>query len=116
MTETLQSDWALEMAKSVAVEMIKSTDTAGGKGTQRPPPSSPSPPGKIVSVDAEALSKSDDTSNGSGAPDNGLGGEVDQLDYVEGDGELGIVGIEGSESVRELEGAMSSTGAEEDRS
>lgn len=106
----------------MAVEMIKSTDTAAEEGTQRPPPSSPSPPGKTISVDTvdgESLSNSKDAavSNGSGgAPDIRLGGEVDLLDDAGGDGKLGIVDMEESESMRGCEGAMPSAGAEENRS
>ncbi len=56
LTETLKSDWALEMAKSVAVEMIKSTKKPNaaetGQGTPSPSPPSQSSPG--LSVEDEA--------------------------------------------------------------
>lgn len=118
LTETLKSDWALEMAKSVTVEMIKSTETAAGNGIHRQPPSSSSPTGKIISVDTgsdETLGVTDDppASSGSGAPDNRLGEVVDQLGDVDGGGEVRIIDVKASEGLREREDDMASAGAED---
>ncbi|CAN0002706.1 unnamed protein product [Scytosiphon promiscuus] len=68
LTETLKSDWALEMAKSTTVEMIKSTrDTAGKSRRKNPSPtSSRSSQGVLedagsvdVPVDSDGVSASD---------------------------------------------------------
>lgn len=56
LTNTLKSDWALEMAKSVAVEMIESTKkpNAAKTGQGMPPPSPPSRSSAGLSVEDEA--------------------------------------------------------------
>ena len=100
LTETLQSDWALEMAKSLTVEMIKSTKATPGRGKQTPP----SPVAKGISADAvgdeEASAGGSGVAfgggNGSGAPDDGLGEAVDELvEEGGGDGEVrtAVVGV-----------------------
>lgn len=85
LTETLQSDWALEMAKSVTVEMIKSTKAT----KQQQSPSSPPVEAKGVSEDAggeEGFAGSGGAAlvSGGSAPDTML---VDQLEEGGGDGE-----------------------------
>lgn len=56
MTETLKSDWALEMAKSVTVEMIKSTKKTNGAetGQNTPPAPSAQNSGRDASVEGGA--------------------------------------------------------------
>lgn len=120
MTNTLESDWALEMAKSVTVEMIKSSETASGKGTKRPLSSSSSPTVEAISVDTgndEALGDSDDapSSSRSSAADSRLGGVVDQKEDVGVNGEVRIVDTKASEGVEGREDAIASAGAEENR-
>lgn len=102
MTETLQSDWALEMAKSVTVEMIKSTKTTPARDKHKPSPSTP-PRTKGNSNpqdagDEEVPVGGGDASFGSGssAPDDRPGALVGELE----EGELrSAVGSE-SESSR----------------
>ncbi|CAM9484609.1 unnamed protein product [Pylaiella littoralis] len=120
LTNTLESDWALEMAKSVTVEMIKSSETASGKGTKRPLSSSSSPTVEAISVDTgndEALGDSDDapSSSRSSAADSRLGGVVDQKEDVGVNGEVRIVDTKASEGVEGREDAIASAGAEENR-
>lgn len=92
LSETLQSDWALEMAKSVTVEMIRSTKATPGGNRQKQSPSSP-PVTNNTSEDAEG----DEVPAGNGratfgsggsAPDGRPGVLVNQLEEGGGDGEV----------------------------
>eukprot|EP00903_Cladosiphon_okamuranus_P014064 g13072.t1 len=94
LTETLKSDWALEMAKSLAVEMIKSTKATPGRCKQKGSPSSP-PTAKSVSEgagDQEVPTGSSDASlgSGSGAPDGRLEVFADELEEGGGDREVRV--------------------------
>lgn len=95
LTETLKSDWALEMAKSVTVEMIKSTETTPGRRDKQKQPASSPPMAEGVSEDAggdeRVPSGGGDASFGSGSSAAGdrLGVVVvDELEEGGGDGEV----------------------------
>lgn len=93
LTETLESDWALEMAKSVAVEMIKSTKTTPGRDRQKqsasPPPTAKGASADVAGDERVPAGGSDASfDSGSSASDGRLGVVVDELE--EGGGEGGL--------------------------
>eukprot|EP00752_Nemacystus_decipiens_P004298 g3927.t1 len=83
LTETLKSDWALEMAKSVTVEMIKSTKTTPRRGDRHKKSASSTPTEKGVAEharDDRVSAGGGDASVGSGsASDERPGVAVDEL-------------------------------------
>lgn len=114
LNETLQSDWALEMAKSLTVEMIKSTKATPGRDKQKQSPSSP-PTAKGVSEGAEdeevpagGSGAAFGSGSGSGAPDGRSGVFEDELEEGGGDGEVrtAAVGESGSSRGDEAEGVV----------